>query len=464
MLTSAFMGFWRTGTQLALSAVALGASLVASERAAHATDCTGTLASTCINDDTLWPHAGGGRFLGVGGTETIAAGQPGFGLVSSYLSRPIILHTPSPGPNGTDQHAIDNQVNGSFLFAYGVTNRFELDVVLPVTFGQGGTGVMPLTGGAGLQDTAMRDIRLGMAYALLERARVAPSALSSLGSTFGVTARIEASAPTGDRGQFAGERTAVWIPSVAADWRRGKIYAGAQIGARFRPTTELVGARIGTQALVGVGVGYDVLDRELLSLAVEARALPTFSEQHDAQQTAHGFVSTPNGKHITPAEWTVSARTSPLLGGDLGLQIGGGGGIPLSGGELAPTTPRFRFTVSIRYAPLARDTDGDGVLDKDDKCPDVKAPPGPRGVSGQPNDGCPHAEVPTPTAAPKFPLRLSAPKDICQTEPDVVDGFRDSDACPDEDADADGIPNRYDKCPLVSEDFAGTTDGCPEKK
>ena len=43
-------------------------TLVASERTARATDCTGTLVSTCINDDTLWPHAGASRFVGFGGT------------------------------------------------------------------------------------------------------------------------------------------------------------------------------------------------------------------------------------------------------------------------------------------------------------------------------------------------------------------------------------------------------------
>lgn len=438
-----------------VAAGTIAAALSASHDA-RATDCSGTLASTCLNSDTLWPHAGASQFVGVGGTDTIAEGQPAFGLVTSYLSRPIVIHTPSPGPGGTDQYAVNDQVNGSFLFAYGVTKRLELDVVLPVTFGQGGTGVTPLTGGNGLQDTAMRDLRLGFTYALLARERMAPAAIP--GNSFAVTARMHVSAPTGDRSQFAGERAAVWIPTVSADWRRGRLFAGVEVGARIRPTTELVGARIGTQGLVGVGVGYDVLDRELFTLGAEARALPTFAEQHDVPPSLDQ--STPNGKHIIPAEWMLTARTAPLVGGDLGLQIGGGGGIPLSGGDAAPTTPRYRFVLSIRYAPLARDTDGDGVLDKDDKCPGVRAPR----VPGAPADGCPHAEAPASSGAPKIPIRLAAPTDKCTTEPDTVDGFRDSDGCPDEDSDNDGIPNRLDKCPLVSEDFAGATDGCPEKK
>ena len=56
------------------------------------------LTSTCINDDTFWPHAGPQRFIGVGGTETTAEDKIGFGLVTDYLSRPIILKSPSPGP------------------------------------------------------------------------------------------------------------------------------------------------------------------------------------------------------------------------------------------------------------------------------------------------------------------------------------------------------------------------------
>ena len=447
------------------------ATLVAGERTARATECTGTLVSTCINDDTLWPHAGASRFVGFGGTETIASGAIGFGLVTTYLSRPIIIHTPSPGPGGTDQYAINDQVNGNFLWAYGVTDRLELDVVLPITFGQGGTGAMPITGGAGLQDTAMRDLRLGLAYALVPRPRVSPDlpadSILARRNVFGLTARFEVSAPTGDRSQFAGERSAVFMPSITGDYRHGSLFVGAEIGTRVRPTTELVGARVGTQGVFGLGVGYDILARELLSVVAEARALPTFAEQHDASVTTQGLVSTPNGSHIAPAEWSLSARTAPIAGGDLAFQLGGGGGIPLAK-DTAVTTPRFRFTLGIRYAPMARDTDGDGVLDKDDKCPREAAPR----VAGQPFDGCPHAAVAAEQGATSSsgsapvvtPLRLLSPRDVCSTEPESVDGFRDDDGCPDEDSDKDGVPNRYDKCPMQSEDYAGMRDGCPDRK
>ena len=115
---------------------------------------------------------------------------------------------------------------------------------------------------------------------------------------------------------------------------------------------------------------------------------------------------------------------------------------------------------------MARDTDGDGVLDKDDKCPREAAPR----VPGQPVDGCPHAPLSEggaasgANAAPVTPLRLTSPRDVCGAEPEPVDGFRDDDGCPDEDSDKDGIPNRYDKCPMQTEDYAGMRDGCPDAK
>jgi hypothetical protein len=349
-------------------------------RASAGAECAGPL-SPCINDDTLWPHAGPAHFVAVGSTETVASGQLGFALVTSYLSRPIVLQVPSPGSGGSSANVIDNQVNGTFLWSYGVTGRLELDIALPLTFDQGGTGLSPVTGGAGLHDTAERDLRFGFAYALIPHLRIgAPENghPASLGpakpDTWGLTARFEMSAPTGDHDQFAGERSGVYIPSLAADFRSGAWRVGAEGGARIRPTTDLLGARVGTQLIAMLGVAYEVLPRELLTASVEAWALPTLVSQGLGQ-----------GDPLIPAEWQVAARTAPLRGGDLAFQFGGGSAIPF-GGESEITRPRFRFTLGIRWEPLSRDTDGDGVLDTVDKCPNVPA----RGSA----DGCPIVERP----------------------------------------------------------------------
>src|SRR5579859_3777572 len=115
-------------------AITFAALLGAWPREASATDCSGPL-SPCINDDTLWPHAGPSRFQAVGGSATVDASQLGFSLVASYLSRPIVLNVVSPG-SGADEYVINDQVNGSFLWSYGVSRRLELDLALPLTFGQ----------------------------------------------------------------------------------------------------------------------------------------------------------------------------------------------------------------------------------------------------------------------------------------------------------------------------------------
>ncbi len=393
-----------------------------SPRSALATDCSG-VASTCINDDTLWPHPGPARFVAVGSTQTIAAGQLGFGLVASYLSRPIRLVEKSPGGSGSEQDIINDQANGTFLWSYGVTDRLELDLALPLTFGEGGTGIAPVSGGIGLRDTAVLDLLFCFAYSLHPPHRVDPDAPASPGrtapNTWGLVVRFDVSAPTGDSDQFAGEGRAVFIPSLAADFQSGRWFAGLELGARIRPTTELLGARVGTQLVTALGVGYDFLPRELLTGTLEAWALPTFAEQHTITLQDGAFVSTPNGQHITPAEWQLSVRTAPLRGGDLAIQLGGGGPIPLTGEDTLPR-PQVRLTLGVRWEPLARDTDRDGIIDSADKCPDQPAP--------RSTDGCP-VPPPAPTKAPTVDLHLSVTKDPCDDDPDLVARFG-KDGCP----------------------------------
>jgi OOP family OmpA-OmpF porin len=409
-------------------ALAASAPVTLATRAASATDCSG-IYSPCINDDIVWPHSGPSRFVMIGSTETVASGQLGFGLATTVLTRSIVLNSAAPGPGGSSANAVDSQANGTFLWAYGVTDRLELDLAVPLTFIQSGAGLSPVTGGSALKDTAVRDMRFGLAYAIVPHARIAPEKRSE---AWGLAARLEISAPTGDVDQFASDGVGVFVPSIAADWRRGKLFAGVEVGARLRPTSNLEGARVGPQLVTALGVGYDILPRELLTATLEAMVLPTFAEQdtvQNVQQVSGVMLATPNGNYIAPAAWQLAARTAPLPGGDFSIQLGGGGGLPITSGAI--TMPQFLFTLGVRWAPLGH-----------------KAP------------------KPPATAAPAQPavdLHLADARDVCTSDPDVVDGFKDSNGCPDEDQDKDGIPDRLDQCPLVPEDFAGIADGCPEK-
>jgi hypothetical protein len=372
------------------------ALIVWSATEAHAQQCSNPLTSTCINSDSFWPNAGPQRFAAVGSTETLASGQIGFGLVTSYQSRPVLIHVASPGPGGTDQFAIDNQVNANFLFAYGVTERLQLDLAAPITLVQTGAGTSPLTGGASIQDTAVRDMRFGFAYAIVPRARMNPEQAAEeggAGKAWSLAGRMTMSAPVGDNNDFAGERTVVFAPAVAADYRVWRFFFAGELGARIRPVTEFAGARVGTQLTTALGGGYDILPDDALSVTLEGRIYPIFAEQHTTQPTATGVASVANGEHITPTEWTLGLRSAPFVGSDLSFFAGGGG--PLPGFDGAITVPRFRFLLGINYAPAQRDTDGDGVPDRIDRCPRV------RGARIGERPGCP--DVPASTSPPATP-------------------------------------------------------------
>jgi OOP family OmpA-OmpF porin len=128
--------------------------------------------------------------------------------------------------------------------------------------------------------------------------------------------------------------------------------------------------------------------------------------------------------------------------------------------------------------PLAKDTDGDGIPDSEDKCPSEAGPKENQGCPDKDSDGdgvvdrldkCP--DKPGPKERDGCPEEdkdndgIVDSKDKCPDEPEDKDGFEDADGCPDPDNDKDGIPDAQDKCPNEPETKNGyqDEDGCPDE-
>ena len=104
------------------------------------------------------------------------------------------------------------------------------------------------------------------------------------------------------------------------------------------------------------------------------------------------------------------------------LMAGYAHGIPLGATDSGYgfQSVEHRMFIGFAFEPSIGDRDGDGIKDDVDQCPD---------------------------------------------DPEDMDGFEDSDGCPEPDNDRDGLLDIEDDCPLVPEDMDGDTDedGCPER-
>jgi outer membrane protein OmpA-like peptidoglycan-associated protein len=149
---------------------------------------------------------------------------------------------------------------------------------------------------------------------------------------------------------------------------------------------------------------------------------------------------------LTPGVEFKSGASSLELGADINLNSGDN--------PSAINPPDWGLWIAFDYAAdvIARDSDKDGVADKEDGCPDQ-----PEDVDGKDDkDGCPDLDNDGDGLPDK--------DDTCPDLAEDVDGFEDSDGCPDLDNDQDGIQDAQDKCPRDPEDFDGENDddGCPD--
>jgi OmpA-OmpF porin, OOP family len=118
-------------------------------------------------------------------------------------------------------------------------------------------------------------------------------------------------------------------------------------------------------------------------------------------------------------------------------------------------------------APVVADRDGDGVVDADDKCPDVAGKASLNGCPDGDSDGIADADDKCPTVAgiAKYqgcPIPdgdadgVNDEDDKCPT----VKGFARYQGCPIPDTDADGVNDEDDKC--IDRKGPASNQGCPE--
>jgi outer membrane protein OmpA-like peptidoglycan-associated protein len=156
----------------------------------------------------------------------------------------------------------------------------------------------------------------------------------------------------------------------------------------------------------------------------------------------------------TSAFWTREETPVEVLGGfkylhPKGFVVGVSGSAGVTPGYGAPD---WRGIGLIGYTmpppEVIGDSDGDGMLDDVDECPND-----PEDFDGfQDEDGCPDLD--------NDGDGVLDVNDGCPNDPEDIDGFEDEDGCPDPDNDGDGILDVDDQCP--NEPGTLENNGCPD--
>lgn len=359
--------------------------------------------------------------------------RPALGLVLDWAHTPLAIYD----QNGDSQvKIVSEQV---YLHTGGTVvlwNRLRLGANAPIAvMNDGTTGVLNTTPpqtfnaprGAGIGD-----VRLGGDVRLL--GEYGDPITIALGGHFYL--------PTGSRDNYTGDETVRFQPRVSAAGDIGPFVYAAKVGVQIRPDDRSFGtSKLGSEILFGGAAGLRLADKKLV-IGPELYGSTVFGEAFDRLSSPlEGIV----GGHYTAGDFRFG------LGGGLGLTRGFG-------------SPVSRLLVNLEWAPQPEkkeappppeepnDRDHDGVLDKDDACPDEP------GVSTDDpaTNGCPK-KAPEPDRDHDGILDKD---DACPDEPGVKTNDPKTNGCPpDPDRDKDGIRNEVDACP----DEPGKADPDPKK-
>jgi OmpA-OmpF porin, OOP family len=445
-------------------------------------------------DVQLFEYAAGPKsFFAVADADTSQKQQLALDVFFTFLTNPFIVYDVDASNDqieGPRTEVVSSMLTAELGAAYGLTNKLQLGVSLPVVLTMTGDGLDPSTAmpsADGLSVTGLGDLRAELKAQLLRRGELRLAALGglSLPSSFG-----------SGGSEFLGDDLPTLRGRLALQWTRDRVSLGANAGFVLRKPREIYATEIGQQLTWAAGAALRVTERFfVIGESFGRTGLPSFELERSPVEVEGGL------RVFVTSSWAVAA------GGGTGLVKGVG-------------SPDLRVFASLGYAPDVRDSDGDGVVngrdacvlepeDKDgwedsDGCPDLdndgdrradatdQCPNQAEDIDGfQDEDGCPELDndgdglpdledkcpMDQEDKRPPFPAdgcsstkydsdfdELVDAIDACPSDPEDLDGFEDGDGCPDDDNDRDGVADADDQCPLCPEDKdgLGDEDGCPE--
>ena len=407
-------------------------------------------------------------------------GRLAFGAIGDYQYRPLATYDSN---DDVHKSVVRNMLAFHVGGAVNLFDRLRLSASMPlVAFVDGHSDtvkgeVYP----SPTHEQAIGDLRFGADVRLL----------GAYGDPFQLALGAQLWVPTGNEGTYTGDGSVRVAPRATVAGDISVFTYAAKVGFEYRKRQETIdGSQIGTAFDFSAAAGLRLANKKV-TVGPEIWWSTVFDD---------GFA-----KRATPIEGVIGAHYEPVPG----LKFGTGIGTGLTRGFGAP---EVRALLGIEWMqPIALDRDGDGILDKDDACPDVKGiastdpskngcppPPPPPDrdhdgiidaddkcpdVPGVPeNQGCPadrdhdgiydkdDACPDEKGVASSDPKKNGCPPDTdgdgildkddaCPNEPGIKTSDPKTNGCPDPDRDKDGVPNAEDACP----DEPGPKDADPKR-
>jgi outer membrane protein OmpA-like peptidoglycan-associated protein len=398
--------------------------------------CSGGAAAqttAAITFERFSPTIDGKGLFSAESADTLEQWQPYVSVVPHYERDPL-------RQRGTRLSLLSQRLTADFSVAVGLLRWLEVGMNLPlVLVNERGTA----TGAAGGL-LGPGPMRFGMKLRLANEADHGVGfALAAFGSV-----------PVGAADAFLTEDNGVFSPSLLIEKHFSAYRVIINLGLNIRKLAAYRSIQMDDEIWWRLAFGWRP--------TANAEVGVEFNGATPVGNSAGDFLGdAPNGN---PLEALFGFKY--YFSGGAQFMIGAGPGL-----NPAVGTPIFRVFAGFGYAPGDKDTDGDGVYDKQDRCP---AEPGPRENQGCPwpdtdHDGVPDNTDKCPTqAGPKrnegCPVALDRDGDGIDDKDDrcpLAPGPRENQGCPWPDRDKDGVLDKDDKCP----DAPGPADnqGCPKK-
>jgi len=358
----------------------------------------------------------------------------GVQIYMDYADDPLVFRTSDSGGARLDLQLVKQQLTGHLMWNLGLWDHLVLFMDIPYHFMVKPSGqASDVLGGTVFEPILPRGSGMGDFY------------VGARGNLYGARDDVF------EIGLQATMTVNSASLSSSAQNYRGQPDARPYLGGWFEL---LMTFNPGDLVRIPLNVGYKLNNTQrlseqgLLELANEftwGAGLQFLLAQEKVMLTAEGFGRTSLGRsEATPGFARRENSPIEVLGGikylhPKGFVVGAAGSAGVHTGYGAPdwrATGMVGYTMPEKTTPLPvvspiLDTDGDGLLDPDDECPNE-----PEDFDGfEDEDGCPDLDNDADG--------ILDVDDACPNEP----GPPETNGCPDPDRDGDGVPDRIDNCP-----------------